>query len=399
MRVLDISCPKELKRLMHDIGVDPYGIGIMLPKTVTRLVRLTGISNIAANILKQEMLSLGADAAVAKGSLTGSALKTDCLLIGNLSQFRRLSDKLRYQPFGLKRLSGELSSVLNDYLESDFKLKAGRFKLNLGSRPHIMGIVNITPDSFSGDGLYRPGCDNSSGVLVYAQRLIREGADIIDVGGESTRPGARRLGIREELSRVIPAVKLLAKMVNVPISVDTYKPEVARAALDCGASIINDITALRDARMAGLVRRYRAAVIIMHMKGRPSYMQKNPVYKSLMEEIPDYLRRARDKALAAGICRESIVVDPGIGFGKTREHNLEILKRLKELRALGQPILVGTSRKAFLASIMEAPAQGRVFGSIASSLAAVNNGAHIVRVHDVGAMRQSLDVLTAIEKR
>jgi len=384
---------------MREIGVDPYGINIMVPKAITHLVRLPGLSNIAANILKQEMLSLGADAAVARGSLTGGSAKTDCLLIGNLSQFRRLSDKLRCQPFGLKQLSAELSSVLTDYLGSGFKLQAGKFRLNLSSRPYIMGVINITPDSFSGDGLYRSGCDSRQVVLSCAQRLIREGADIIDVGGESSRPGARKLGAREERSRVVPVIEFLTKRIKVPISVDTYKPEVARAALDCGASIVNDISAFRDKRMAGVVRRYKAAVVVMHMKGRPAYMQKNPVYKSLMEEILDYLRRARDKALAAGICRESIVIDPGIGFGKTLEHNLEILKRLKEFKALGQPILAGTSRKAFLGSIMGAPPQERLFGSIASSLAAVVNGAHIVRVHDVGAIKKSLEVLTAIIKR
>jgi dihydropteroate synthase len=397
MRVLEISSLRQLKQIMQDIGVDPCGIRIMLPKAVTHLVRLNSVSNIAANILKQEMLSLGADAALARGALTGRTKRTDCLLMGNLSQFQRLNAKLQCQPFGLRPLSQQLSRLLADYAKDDFSLNLGRFKLNLSQRPHIMGIVNITPDSFSGDGLYRQGQDNKDRIVAYVHKLIRDGADIIDIGGESTRPTAKPLPLKEELRRVIPAIKLLAKRIKVPISIDTYKARVARQALDCGACIVNDISGLRDLRMAGVVRRYKAAVVIMHMKGNPSNMQDNPRYHSLIDEMLEYLEGARDKALAAGISRKNIIIDPGIGFGKTLAHNLEILKRLKEFKVLGQPILIGTSRKSFLAKILDVSIDRRIFGTVASCVAAVKNGANIVRVHDVKEVKEALKVLTAIE--
>jgi len=344
------------------------------------------------------MLSLGADAAIARGSLTGQARKTDCLLIGNSAQLRRLSEKLQRQPFGLRLLSRDLSRILADYERSGFRLRLGQHNLNLTRRAHIMGIVNTTPDSFSGDGLYRKGINNINEIIAYIEKLIGERADSIDIGGESTRPGARRLALKEELARVIPVIKALAKRIKVPISIDTYKAEVARQALDNGACIVNDISGLRDKKMAGIVRRYKAAVVVMHMKGTPASMQRNPLYKSLIDEVLDYLRGARDRALDAGINREKIIVDPGIGFGKTLAHNLEILNRLEEFKVLGQPIMVGTSRKSFLGKILDAPAGERVFGTVASSVLAVKNGAHIVRVHDVREVRQALKVLGAIQR-
>jgi len=383
---------------MQEIKVDNYGIKIMVPKAVSHLVRINSLSNIAANILKQEMLSLGADVAVARGSLSGGTGKTDCLLIGNLSQFQRLNEKLKFQPFGLEVLSQQLSRALADYARDGLRLKLGRFTLNLTERPQIMGIVNITPDSFSGDGLYQEGRNSKERIIAYVDKLIRDGADIIDIGGESSRPGARQLALKEELSRVIPVIRILAKKIKVPISIDTYKPEVARRALDYGTCMVNDTSGLRDTKMAPVVRRYQAAVVIMHMKGKPINMQKNPVYKSLIDELLDYLSKARDKALGAGIPREKIIIDPGIGFGKTLAHNLEILKKLREFRVLGQPILVGTSRKSFIGKILEVDASKRIFGSVASSLAAVQNGANIVRVHDVKEVKQALEVLHAIER-
>jgi len=384
---------------MRDIGVDPYGVKIMLPKAVTYLVKLNSLSNIAANILKQEMLSLGAEAALARSSLTGEAKKTDCLLIGNSSQFRLLEEKLQIQPFGLRDLSRQLSCALEDYSRENFRIKLGKFNLNLSKRPQIMGIVNITPDSFSGDGLYPGGGVSRDRIVAYANQLVRDGADIIDIGGESSRPGARQLPLKEELSRVIPVIKVLAKRIKVPISIDTYKSEVARRALDNGASIVNDISGLRDNKMSGVIRRYKAAVVIMHMKGKPTDMQKNPVYQSLIDELLEYLGSARDKALSAGIYRENIILDPGIGFGKTLKHNLEILKRLEEFKILGQPILVGTSRKSFLGKILNLEAQERIFGTVASCVLAVKNGAGILRVHDVKAVKEALKVFSAIEKR
>lgn len=384
---------------MQDIKVDPYGIKIMAPKAVTHLIKINSISNITANIIKQEMLSLGGDAAVARDALTGKAQKTDCLVIGNFSQINRLNKKLNRQPFGLGKLAGELSQVLADYQRDRFVLDLGRYRLNLGLRTLIMGIVNLTPDSFSGDGLYKglsPQGTVPQHVVPVVEKMVKDGADIIDIGGESSRPGARPISLKEELDRTIPAIKTLAKKIKVPISIDTYKPQVAKQALDNGAVIVNDITGLRNPKMTKVIAGYKAGVVIMHMKGRPQSMQNNPTYKSLIDEIIEYLEKTINRAEEAGIDTDKIVVDPGIGFGKTLEHNLEILKSLKEIKVLGKPILIGPSRKSFIGKILNLEAKDRLFGTLSACVLAVKNGANIVRVHDVKAIKQALKVTEAI---
>jgi len=401
MRILEAGNPKELKRIMQDIDVDRHGIEIMYPKALTYLVRINKLSNIAANILKQEMLSLGADCAIARGALTGKAKKTDCLLMGNLAQFNRLSTKLKLQPFGLDSLSEELSSLLDNYKKTTFALDLGRFRLRLGQRTLLMGVVNLTPDSFSGDGLLNQFVYNLPGPNLglledHVAQMVSDGADIIDIGAESSRPGARSVPVKEELKRVLPAIKKIAKKIKVPISIDTYKAEVARAALDCGASMVNDISGLRDRDMARVVAKYKCALIIMHMKGRPRSMQRSPVYKSLIEEIIGYLENAIRLARRSGIPQEKIIIDPGIGFGKSLEHNLAILKSLREFKALGRPILVGVSRKSFIGKILNEPPEKRLYGTLASCVLAALNGADILRVHDVKEVKQALKLLQAI---
>jgi dihydropteroate synthase len=400
MRVLEINHPKHITELMREIKVDPYGIKIMAPKAISYTVRINSLTNIEANILKQEMLSLGGDAALSRDALTGKIKRTDCLLIGNLSQFNRLGTKLNKQPFGLNNLGLDLMRALNNYQRDGFILNLGRYKLSLAKRPYIMGAVNLTPDSFSGDGLYKAQSSKLKAqnyIIDYVEQLVKDGADIIDIGGESSRPGAKPLSAKEELARTIPIIKALSKKIKAPISIDTYKPEVAKQALDNGAVMVNDITGLKNAKMARLVARYKAAVVIMHMQGNPRTMQKNPVYGSLLDEIIEYLQKAINRALCAGIAQEKIIIDPGIGFGKTAEHNLKILRRLSELKVLGRPILVGPSRKSFLGKILNAGPRERIFGTVSSCILAVKNGAKIVRVHDVKEVKQALKVFTAID--
>jgi dihydropteroate synthase len=260
-----------------------------------------------------------------------------------------------------------------------------------------MGIINVTPDSFSSDGIW-----SESGIKTdianLAQRLVKEGADIIDIGGESSRPGANPVPLKEELIRVIPAIKAIAKKVRIPISVDTSKPEVARLALDNGAVIVNDISGLRNPQMARIVARNNAGVIIMHMKGTPRNMQSNPTYASLMDEIIQYLKAAQERALDAGVKRENIVIDPGIGFGKSLKDNLSIINNLSELKVLGEPILVGTSRKSFIGKILNSGPSDRVFGTVSTCILAAKNGAHIVRTHDVSEVKQALRIFDEIKK-
>lgn len=274
-------------------------------------------------------------------------------------------------------------------------------------KTRIMGVVNLTPDSFSGDGIYKSqikGRKKRVGIVDeavrIAERMVEEGADIIDLGGESTRPGARPVSLEEEIDRVIPVIKKLIKRIKVPISIDTSKPEVARQALDLGASIINDISGLHNnSYLVDLAGRYNAGVVIMHIKGSPRTMQNNPRYKSLIPEIIDYLNKAVKVVAGAGVDSKKIIVDPGIGFGKTTAHNLEILRRLSEFKVLAKPLLVGTSRKSLIGEVLGLPARQRQWGTAATIAIAINNGADIVRVHDVGEMAEVARMADAICRR
>ncbi|MCS6937025.1 MAG: dihydropteroate synthase [Candidatus Bipolaricaulota bacterium] len=267
----------------------------------------------------------------------------------------------------------------------------------LGKRTLVMGILNVTPDSFSDGGRFYALAD----ALAHARRLIAEGADILDIGGESTRPGAEPVSLEEELRRVVPVVRAVRQeFPKIPISVDTYKATVAEAALEAGATILNDISALRfDPQMVKVAARARVPVVLMHMKGTPQTMQQNPTYDDVVGEIKAFLRERIALARSWGI--EQIWIDPGIGFGKRVAHNIEILRRLSELRDLGCPILIGTSRKFFIGRLGTAraeplPVTERLEGTIASTVIAVLNGAQIVRVHDVAAMKKALAIADAV---
>jgi dihydropteroate synthase len=260
------------------------------------------------------------------------------------------------------------------------------------SRARVMGIVNVTPDSFSDGGRFA----DPPAACRHAETLVREGADLLDVGGESTRPGADPVPEAEEIRRVVPVVREAARL-GVPVSVDTSKPAVAREALEAGAAVVNDVTALADPAMAPLVAESGAGLILMHMLGTPRTMQDDPRYEDLMGEVVDFLAGRRDRAEAAGVGRAAIVLDPGIGFGKRAEHNLEILRRLSEVAALGSPVLVGASRKRFIGAVTGVRDPGeRTIGSTAAAVAARLAGASLLRVHDVGATRQALSVADAI---
>lgn len=257
-----------------------------------------------------------------------------------------------------------------------------------------MGILNVTPDSFYDGGLYY----NREKAERCALEMEEEGADIIDIGGESTRPGSKSIPPEEELKRVLPVIKKLVKRIKIPISIDTYKNEVARQALDSGASIVNDITGLKnDKKMAFLIKKYNAGVVLMHIKGTPSTMQKNPEYKNLLGEIMASLRKSISIAKEAGIKDSQIIIDPGIGFGKTAGHNLQLLNRLSEFKSLKLPILVGPSRKSFIGVMLNLPPDERLFGTAAAVCISIYNGANIIRVHDVKEMSQVAQMADAIK--
>jgi dihydropteroate synthase len=266
-------------------------------------------------------------------------------------------------------------------------------ELEFARRTLIMGIVNVTPDSFFDGGRRLDPVK----AIADGAAMAASGADIIDIGGESTRPGARPVSEEEELARVLPVVQGLRRQVKVPISIDTYKSNVARAALDAGADIVNDISGLRfDAKMLSLVVAEKVPVVLMHMQGTPGTMQQEPHYNDVVREVRDFLATQLYDAMDAGVAPEAIIIDPGIGFGKTIEHNLELLRGLPVLAALGQPLLVGTSRKAFIGKILNLPADERLEGSLAAAVAAVLAGANILRVHDVPETTKAVRLADAI---
>ncbi|MBF0559603.1 MAG: dihydropteroate synthase [Nitrospirae bacterium] len=259
-----------------------------------------------------------------------------------------------------------------------------------------MGVLNITPDSFSDGGLYFDGQD----AVRQAQFLIENGADILDIGGESTRPGAVALPLEEELRRTLPVIEAVSKSTSIPISIDTYKSEVARRALDAGASMVNDISGLRfDPAMPKVIAEHGVPVVVMHIKGTPKDMQEAPVYEALVPEILDYFRLSIRIAADAGIPEDLIIVDPGIGFGKNMGHNLEIIANLKEFTMLGRPVAIGVSRKTFIGKILGgAHPDSRLEGTAAAVTASILNGANIVRVHDVREMAKVARVADAIKR-
>ena len=395
MRIVEIENTSYAERELQNIGSDPAGVRIMAPKSVFRVLKLNKIPSVAANVLKQEMLSLGGEAATSYHSVDLSSRTTDLLIMGSQRQLRQLVKKLKLHAFGLPRTAVKIETALQNYDHPPAPLRIGGKTFHWGRRTYLMGILNLTPDSFYDGGKYF----NPVAALKQAQELIAAGADIIDVGGESTRPGARPVPVKEELRRVLPVIAALKKY-SVVISIDTRKAAVAEAALKAGAHIINDISALRhDKSMAKVAALYSAPVILMHMQGDPQTMQRKPAYRELISEIMDHLEGSIAIARKAGIPQDHIIVDPGFGFGKLPEHNLEILKRLREFRILGCPLLIGTSRKSTIGAVLNAPAEERLWGTAATVAIAISKGADIIRIHDVDKLRQVAKMSDAIVRR
>jgi len=262
-------------------------------------------------------------------------------------------------------------------------------------KTRLMGIINISPDSF----YEQSRCNSTDEVLQKAEKMIREGADFLDLGAESSRPGSKPISEQEEIDKLIPVISSLVKITDIPISVDTYKPIVAKETLQAGAKIINDITGLQKTpEMADVISKFDAGVILMHMKGSPITMQKNPSYKNVIQEVKEFLEQSVKISKEAGIFSDQIAIDPGIGFGKKQKHNLEILSKLEKFIELGKPILIGVSRKSFIGNILNLPPERRLEGSLAASVIGITKGASIVRTHDVKETRNAIKVAEAIIK-
>lgn len=363
---------------MAGIQADQTGIKLMLDDFVHYSFKIQDVDVRAANILKQEALAQGAEAAVNRLVVTHGVDQSDVLLTGTIKQYKRLIKKLRLQPFGLKQLAGELEKALAVLSSSPKReLNCRGLKLPLGERTLIMGILNVTPDSFSDGGQF----NDLERALAHARQMVAEGADIIDIGAESTRPGHEPVNEEEELRRLLPVLEALVQELKVPVSIDTYKSKVARAALETGAQIINDIWGFKkDPRLPEVVAGYPGVpVIIMHN-------QEGTAYRDLLGDLLKSLRESIKIAEDAGINDEQIVVDPGIGFGKDLEQNLEVMRRLEELKVLGLPVLLGTSRKSMIGKTLDLPVEQRVEGTAATVALGIAKGVELVRVHDVREM-------------
>ncbi len=400
---LKIHTIKEAKRLMCRIGVDSRGIEIMAPKTLHFCFKIEDINSLYANIIKQHLLSLGSDAAIDRKALT-KRIKTSLVLFGTFRQIDKLISKLKSQPFELKEIAYKLEEALKREKNRNLIFKA-RNKLLKIKKPILCGIINVTPDSFSGDGLLKKCVLGSRKfkeiILKKTDEMVKNGAKIIDIGGESTRPYSKRIDEKEEIRRVIPAIKIIRKKFSdVFLSIDTYKYKVAKEAVEYGVDIINDITALRNSpRLVNLIAKYKLGCILMHMKGTPQTMQLNPLYKKgVVEEIFDFLSGRIEFCLNNKIRKDQIMIDPGIGFGKRLQDNYQILNKLYILKSLCVPIFLGVSRKSFIGKVLKLDIEERIYGTISALSISYIKGADVLRVHDVKEAYQALKIAYLIKE-
>ncbi|MFT9486489.1 MAG: dihydropteroate synthase [Tepidibacillus sp.] len=386
--MIKINNREQLIEEMRKLGADEPGIRLMAPKAETILIKIQNLSLKAANLIKQEMLSKGGDAVLHKDVSMLTKETSDVLLIGTRRQYWEIIRKLKVQPFGLKQVGREIESVLysEDVSNRERTLHSKGIDLTIGRHTLVMGILNVTPDSFSDGGKY----NQLAIALEHAKKMIADGADIIDVGGESTRPGHQEISVEEELERVIPVIRALAKEIKVPISVDTYKAEVAQQAIEAGAHIINDVWGFKkDPNMAKVVAEYQVPVILMHNR-------MNMEYDSLMDDIIADLRESIQIAITAGVKADQIILDPGIGFAKTYQDNLQVMNRLDEIVALGYPVLLGTSRKSIIGNTLHLPVDERLEGTAATVAMGIVKGCKIMRVHDVKEMKRICKMMDAM---
>ncbi len=372
-------------------GADPASLPYMAPKLVHRNLLVEGVRLYAANILKQNMLSIGGDVAVHRNVVNGKVETSDCLIMGDLRHYRLLVDKLRTQG-----CVGDLAFAIEEQVFGEQKglalMLCGKVH-SWETTPLIMGILNTTPDSFSDGGLWADPVH----ALDRAIEMAGQGADFIDIGGESTRPGAPDVDEEEELRRVVPLVEKLAPLVGVPLSVDTRKARVARAAVAAGALLVNDASALgHDPLMLDVISETGAGIVLMHMRGTPGTMQENTGYEDIVREVYAFLDERIEACLEGGIDHRSILVDPGIGFGKDLLGNLQLVRSVSQFKSLKVPVVLGHSRKAFLGAILGLPVGDREEGTDAVSAWALLEGVDMLRVHDVKRAKRLRDTLLAV---
>jgi len=392
-RIINLESLEDASVEMMELGVYRNDITEMSEKSVFRNIKVKNLDAISANLLKQVALSVGADISFSNEAILMTEHITDVIISGNLEQYNKIYHKLQGKQLELPKFAEEIKEVLINYDRKYKKIRINGRDFDFNNKSYVMGILNLTPDSFSDGGSYF----DVETALKRAKQMVAQGADIIDIGAESTRPGADYVSEEEELSRIVPVVSRLLEELDVPISIDTYKARVAEECLKLGVHIINDISGLKaDKRMAEVVSDYDAICILMHMRDTPKTMQKNLEYEDLVDDLISELQDSIRIAKLAGIKEEKIILDPGIGFAKKQEHNLEIIKRLDEFKSLGYPILIGASRKTFIGNILDVGVDQRLEGSLAVAAISAYNGASILRVHDVVETVKVLRITDAI---
>ena len=380
------------ERELRDLGCDSRGIALIAPKARYYSLKLREVPLQAALILKQEALSRGAEAALPRGAMGLKTGALDVLLMGTERQLEKLCSRLKRQPPEAAAIAHNIEDILRRVRRPPLgELQLGRYRLPLGKRTLIMGILNLTPDSFSDGGSF----NLPEAAVARAIQMADEGADIIDIGGESTRPGSQRISAAEELSRIMPVIKTLksSRRFSVPISLDTYKAAVAREALEAGVEMINDVWGLKeDPALGAAVAEFGVPVCLMHNRTATDYGDLIP---DIICELAESIALAR----TAGIADDKIMIDPGIGFGKDLQQNLEIMHRLGDFRGLGYPLLLGTSRKSMIGKTLDQPVGDRLEGTAATVACGIAAGADIVRVHDVREMRRVVQMTDAMVRR
>lgn len=364
MLIEKLSNAIDIKKLLHTLGVDSGGVNILADKAEAHIIHIKDLAVGGANILKQDALSIGADLAVPRGTVVALTPKVDCILIATTKQLKSLARKELAQPFGLKELAKELSRLTQSQKKKNIK---------------IMGIINANDDSFFSESRF-----DGESAIDKIEQMIEKGATIIDIGGVSSAPNSKAVSVQEELSRVKPICDIIQEKKlyeKVDFSIDSYQPLVAEYAFKSGFKILNDITGLENDTLCRLCAEYEATVVIMHMQGTPQTMQINPHYENLLSEVYAFFQERIQKAEAYGV--KNIVLDVGIGFGKSLEDNLYLLKNLEHFKSLQKPLLIGASRKSMIDKIVPAKVEERLAGTLALHHEALKNGAEVLRVHDV----------------
>ncbi len=377
MQIEKLNTQCDIKTLLKNLGVDSGGISILSSKAKLHLVYIRDLNVGGANILKQDALSIGADLAVPRGTVLGQTPNVDCLLIATTKQLKILSKKESVQPFGLKNLAVELESILN---------------VITPKKVEIMGVVNANDDSFFSASRFK-----NLQAIQKIKKMIDDGVSIVDIGAVSSAPLSQNVSVEEELKRIKPILELIKKQKlyeKVDFSIDSYEPLVIQEALESGFKIVNDITGLQNDEVCAICAKYKAKVVIMHMQGIPLTMQKNPKYENILSDIYSFFQERITKAESFGI--KNIILDVGIGFGKSLENNLALIKHLEHFLTLNRPLLIGVSRKSMIDKISSSLPENRLAGTLSLHLEAVKNGASILRVHDVSEHIQAIKIQEAL---